>query len=33
MDLTHNIIENVSEDINVFLKPLNYVTRSKLVFN
>ena len=24
MDLTHNIIENVSEDINVFLKPLNY---------
>jgi hypothetical protein len=28
MDLTHNIIENVSEDINVFLKPLNYEIQS-----
>lgn len=28
MDLTHNIIENVSEDINVFFKPLNYEIQS-----
>lgn len=28
MDLTHNIIENVSEDSNVFLKPLNYEIQS-----